>query len=41
MSLFEAVGTGVITGDKLLTVFETARKHGFAIPAYVTVCFSI
>jgi fructose-bisphosphate aldolase class II len=32
-SLFESVGTGVITGDKVITVFETAKKHGFAIPA--------
>lgn len=31
--LIEEVGTGVITGDKVLKVFEAARKHGFAIPA--------
>jgi fructose-bisphosphate aldolase class II len=31
--LIDEVGTGVITGDKVLKVFEAARKHGFAIPS--------
>jgi fructose-bisphosphate aldolase class II len=31
--LIDEVGTGVITGDKVMKVFECARKHGFAIPA--------
>lgn len=31
--LIDEVGTGVITGDKVLKVFQCARKHGFAIPA--------
>ena len=30
--LIDEVGVGVITGDKVLKVFECARKHGFAIP---------
>jgi fructose-bisphosphate aldolase class II len=33
MTLFDEVGTGVITGDKVRRVFEYAKKHGFAIPA--------
>ena len=31
--LIDEVGTGVITGDKVLKVFQCASKHGFAIPA--------
>lgn len=33
VKLIDEVGTGVITGPKVLKVFECARKHGFAIPA--------
>eukprot|EP00188_Purpureofilum_apyrenoidigerum_P001432 Plantae.Rhodophyta-Purpureofilum_apyrenoidigerum.ctg17859.p1 GENE.Plantae.Rhodophyta-Purpureofilum_apyrenoidigerum.ctg17859~~Plantae.Rhodophyta-Purpureofilum_apyrenoidigerum.ctg17859.p1 ORF type:complete len:364 (-),score=109.97 Plantae.Rhodophyta-Purpureofilum_apyrenoidigerum.ctg17859:201-1292(-) len=33
MTLLDEVGSGVITGDKVVRVFEYAAKHGFAIPA--------
>jgi fructose-bisphosphate aldolase class II len=29
----DEIGTGVITGDKVLRLFQLAQKHGFAIPA--------
>jgi Fructose-bisphosphate aldolase class-II len=32
-TLIEEIGTGVITGDKVMTLFKAAKKHGFAIPA--------
>nr|AHK23673.1 class II fructose-1,6-bisphosphate aldolase [Chromera velia] len=32
-TLKEALGVGVITGDKVMLLFEAAKKHGFAIPA--------
>lgn len=32
-SLFDFLGAGVITGDKVLKLYETAQAHGFAIPA--------
>ncbi|CAM9398363.1 unnamed protein product [Discosporangium mesarthrocarpum] len=32
-SLVEQIGTGVITGDKVMELFQAAKKHGFAIPA--------
>eukprot|EP00903_Cladosiphon_okamuranus_P020839 g19139.t1 len=32
-TLIEQVGTGVITGDKVMELFQAAKKLGFAIPA--------
>lgn len=32
-NLLEELGAGVITGDKVMKLFEAAKKHGFAIPA--------
>jgi fructose-bisphosphate aldolase class II len=32
-TILEEIGTGVITGDKVMKLFEAAKKHGFAIPA--------
>jgi fructose-bisphosphate aldolase class II len=32
-TLNDLVPSGVITGDHVLTLFEHARAHGYAIPA--------